>query len=728
LISSRVPLRTLLALRNYAIDLRRHCPGLPPVVKIHQDLLYSRSPLSSRKVNYNITCTGTGTKPCQIIKGLSTWNEFLWLINTELKELSPGKLGIVYQLGCRSRDVSDQRRQHACVVLHWLLQEHRCIETLELETTVIPMNHHLFCYALRLNSGLRRLKLSRYDLSGKVSEDVMAAIATMVRLEELELAWVSMPTGALKWLGVLIEQSQNLKKLVLHFMETTRGAAAHLVSGLKTNTSVMSLSLNDVCLRRDNGDVAFAEYLAQNSTLKELSIEVQVYGGAQSIGILLGALRTNRCLEKLWLFSGHLDAPEGDVLADVMVVNDTLRTLHVGDESSDTTFLAELIKWNVGLEELEIVTCSPWHFWPIGEAICKNTRLRTLIVHCSSTSIDDARPLLNAVAHSKTLEQLFLKNICESKLGEFCKVLQEMGIEGKVKYSSYISQPLIRVSTIDSSNRVLRDYYGPQDRLEPEVVLDGLCQLVCLSNIIQLTLKLDQDLDLDSATLLASFLSSSQKLKDIQFSFFTKDVSTRIIVEGLKSNCSVSNLILEDWNFSEMTAVLFGSYLRANKTLNYLTVLSSGAWAITQEMARSIVSNYFLLDFKTMELRDLENSMYHIKDILRRNVSLLHRALQFVMGSRLKMHAEAFELLYKSESLLRLMRDHVHGSEPDHRQKIRDGVQYLELNFMTLAGVVKKRVVCESLGKCQRLQLDGIGLGNWLKVRSYLKVSDVLDK
>ncbi|CAN7945396.1 unnamed protein product [Ixodes pacificus] len=730
LLFPRVALSTAQALRSYAISLARNCPGLSPVGKIHQDLLYSRSPLSLRKIRYNLTCTGIGSTPCQITNDLTTWNEFLWLIHAELKELSPGKLGVVHVLGCRSKAVTDLQRQHACILLHWLLNEHHCVETLELDSSVIPMNHHLFCYALRVSSGLKRLKLSRYDLSASVSEDIMAAVATMVALEDLEFAWVSVSVGALRRLGIFLEQSQSLKRLVLHLPRTTtRGVAANLAGGLAASRSLVSLTMNDGCLRDQNGDVVFAQYLAQNATLKELVIEVQIYDGTGSIAVLLSSLKTNQCLETLKLFSGHWDPSDGDILTDAMTVNDTLRSLRVGDDSmSDTTFLAELIERNVGLVELEIVTCSTWHLEAIGQAIRKNTRLRRLTLRCNATSVDDARPLLEVIADSKTLELVFLKNIHESRIGEFRMVLKEMGIEDKVRYRSYISEPLIYVSTINAGQRMRRDYYGPQDSLDLGIVRDGLCQLACLPDIVQLTLKLDQYLDVECATLLANFMSSNWALKDVHLSFFTKDATTLILVQGLKANRSINNLIIEDWNFSEGNTGAFGAFLKKSKTLNHLTVLSSGAWILTREMVRCLTDNYFLTEFRTMELRELENSMYQVREILRRNVAMLFQAVQFVRGVRTRKCALAFELLCESESLFRLMKDHALGSDPDLKQWIREGKRYLELNFMTLAGVVSESVVCEDVNGGQRLQLDRIGLENWLKVRSYLKIRDVVKK
>ncbi|KAG0412530.1 hypothetical protein HPB47_010328 [Ixodes persulcatus] len=67
---------------------------------------------------------------------LTLWNEFLWLVDAQLLEVTPGVLGVVCLHGEVSAPVYNNILHcHECMLLHWLVKEHRCVKVLELERT-----------------------------------------------------------------------------------------------------------------------------------------------------------------------------------------------------------------------------------------------------------------------------------------------------------------------------------------------------------------------------------------------------------------------------------------------------------------------------------------------------------------------------------------------------------------------------------------------------------------
>ncbi|KAG0434523.1 hypothetical protein HPB47_019037 [Ixodes persulcatus] len=60
--------------------------------------------------------------------------------------------------------------------------------------------------------------------------------------------------------------------------------------------------------------------------------------------------------------------------------------------------------------------------------------------------------------------------------------------------------------------------------------------------------------------------------------------------------------------------------------------------------------------------------------------------------------------------------------EEEAKEMVRSSKRYLDCKFLAVVGVVRDAVVCEPNGQ---VQLDGIGLDNWLRIRRYLRVADI---
>ncbi|KAG0412529.1 hypothetical protein HPB47_010327 [Ixodes persulcatus] len=112
---------------------------------------------------------------------------------------------------------------------------------------------------------------------------------------------------------------------------------------------------------------------------------------------------------------------------------------------------------------------------------------------------------------------------------------------------------------------------------------------------------------------------------------------------------------------------------------------------------------------------------------MRRNLSFLQRAAQFAMGVQSKQCAEAFERVHLSEALVTKLPELACVTKAEAREKIKSSLRDLNENFLVMAGVVRKKVVCVEPTSGQ-ITLDRIKLDNWLRIRSYLKVGDVLDE
>ncbi|KAK8771292.1 hypothetical protein V5799_025463 [Amblyomma americanum] len=202
-----------------------------------------------------------------------------------------------------------------------------------------------------------------------------------------------------------------------------------------------------------------------------------------------------------------------------------------------------------------------------------------------------------------------------------------------------------------------------------------------------------------------------------------------ILLQGISKSPNLCDLIIRRWTFEQQEAAAFRDMLRATQTLNNIRLQElqddSGAF-LSVELPRALETNYTLLNLNYYERTEDVQNVFAIRDALRQNLSLLHRATRFVVPpvSDSKKVASAFEKVRKSRALVTNVSRISGLSEPEAIQAVKLRSHYLDENFMNLARVVKQKVVCrrEGAGDCP-VQLDEIGLDCWLKVTSYLRLS-----
>ncbi|CAN8001483.1 unnamed protein product [Ixodes hexagonus] len=249
------------------------------------------------------------------------------------------------------------------------------------------------------------------------------------------------------------------------------------------------------------------------------------------------------------------------------------------------------------------------------------------------------------------------------------------------------------------------------------------------SHLETLLIVVNERMHEERAGLLAQFLSSTKTLKSATFSFPTTEPSTQSLLDGLSSNTSISTLELGLWRFKKRHAEDFAQLLRKNETLNHLALHDVKTKLILQELSSYIADNKFLVSIDVDDMGSLTQKlwMFQIMDVLRRNSSLLQCAVHFVMGNRGKRFGEAFEQMFRSKALLEKVQELTSETESAALERIRSSKRYLDVNFLAVAGVVKDMVACNR-GDGRRTRLDQIGEDNWLRVRSYLKLTDIKEK
>ncbi|CAN7985038.1 unnamed protein product [Ixodes hexagonus] len=725
-------------LQAYAEHLYERCPGLSTLKQIESSMRYTKSVLSGKKINHDLPCTGGNGKLCQILDDLTVWNEFLWILDAQLQELSPGVLGVVVLRGYYAAPVySNPPIRHAAMLLHWLLMEHPCVKVLELRERFLEKYPMLFCDALRESSGLTRLKLSKYCPDDSVCLDVVNAIGSMKHLEELELVRFGMPKEAIARLAAVLGQMPSLKSFAYHRVGLRGPKSELLLQGLKSCKNITVLLLDNYSLVPGGGKM-LADYLAQSCALRELTIHNV---GKSSLEPILNVLGENQSLKKLHLDQFSPTLPETVSLVESLIKNITLEQLLMdgGFRRPDLAPFAELVEKNKGLKELTLPRGSVQCITPFAEAIRKNEVMQKLSLCSCTMAAVEAQAFLNALAANSSLQRLDVGSVKADLVTDFCKALQETGTEERVAFVTSFKNAEQCKDILGTCKSLLKVSFSLRDDEDAAVLCTIFNLLRGCHRLTELDVSLPNGIDDASASALAGFLSSTKTLKDLSLYFETTESSLPIIFEGLCCNKTISKLYLKPWAFDEPEEDLVAELLKASKTLNQLNLdssteetahdeeLNSVSLDVLVGLAKLVVLSYTLLEVKILEHRDFEESTFAVKDAMRRNLSFLQRAAQFVMGVRNKRSADAFERVHRSEALVKKVKELAQVTGAEAREKVRDSLRDLDVNFLAMVGVVKTEVVCVGTSTSQ-LTLDKIGVDMWLRIRSYLKISDVLDE
>ncbi|CAN7981111.1 unnamed protein product, partial [Ixodes pacificus] len=747
------PIQLRRKLRRYARHLSRLCPNILPAKEVFGFL----SIIMDMWTDFFAPCSKSENQPCLILKQLVFWNLLLEGARVELLEVAPETIGLGQALRPSSPDAVHPSFQWA--FLHWLLKEHSCIKQLRLSCRFMDPSFPtpLLSDALRLSSGLTTLELG-YEFSNEELASVLPAVGNLRELESLVLEKLTLSQGSAVLLEAALKELSVLASLRLSHLSVPPGEGADrlgaALGGMSVLTSLslsctsidpadaklllrgLSLSITmlsiDDHLLKPGGGTVLAEYVAQNRVLRKLILRQQVCSEMTEFENFLAGLLLNRGLEELHLSGFGLQTSAMELLVEAVVEHEALRILDIQffDEcwQMDGTPLAALVSQNTGLRELvfrggEVACCDAF-----AKAVRENGTLQKLTLDLvepdDMISVAVYRELLEALSYNNSLQEVNFGIMYSCMLSDFAQLLRETKTETRVKLEVDEVGPLrfaevmkncTGFSKMRCSGRWSKHTLSPRE----------LRHLIHFYRLEDLSLDLDdQLLEVGDVTCLAHFLSSSRTLQSASLCFLTSAASTHVLLQAISRNRSISNLSLHGWEFGPSEANLLYLLLRNSKILNRLflqprdpeqcLVLSNLHVELT--FNHSLLSVHVHLGYNVEEMYDL------IKHTTHRNTSLMYCAVQFALGSRSRRFAEAFELVWRSPAVAKEVQKLASESELVAKERVKARKRYLDENFLTVAGVVKDAVECVDNG---RLQLDRIGLDNWLQIRGYLRVADI---
>lgn len=723
---------------EYAAHLAELHAAMPSASQLTRLLRSLRSPHTKTRIQLPLHCKACQAVPAQtcpvVVRQLPVLNEWLYELTSEIREVAPGKLALfTITDDIRPRFESDTQRV-AVVLLHCLLTRHRCLQAAQGLQDLVPCYHNIFCDALRNSSSLTSLQLTKCRLTSPMIVSLVAALTSTDILEELSLyscESLYSVRAAEKALVSCIAETKSLGTLSMVYGKLFRDTTAFIQS-LEKNTSIVRLTLSSEVLLPEEGE-AFHRFLVGNSKILELSLVNCAFDDTVLLDKLFKAIEENSVLRKLSLRYFDFDLASAACFCDAVARCPTLQEVEL---PSCNWKLAQVHPVDPGRElallRITVALGQELQVCPFVRALKRASSLRklTLGVHLTNWEV---RKLLDAVRSCASLECLVLDYFLPESMEQFCQALVETGTTGKVAFRfGRIPPPEFASALRDYGDAVRAGRYVFSD-----LSLEGLHEITAAvalhDHVTSLHLHLDSghdDISSEDASTVAAYLSSTTTLKDIYMSFYVSEEVAHTLIGGIAKNSTLEKLGIQDWSMSCEDIDVLCKWVAASRTVYHLVFLCDDEMAcseLVEGLEEVLADSYTLTYLQMMEHPRTFHALQATKNMIRRNLSLVECAVQFVLGSTEKRAARAFDLVSYHPQVFCKVGKTAWLTPADVKQKLKESRLRVCVHYWQFTGVIKNELVCHKRNDGQ-MQIDQLGLDALLHLCCFLRVSDVLDE
>lgn len=666
---------------------------------------------------------------CWVVRNLSVWNGFLHAAGFELKESFPGKLTLQTFERC-SPSTSKYRAVCASLVSR-LLNDHSCVRYVDLGYTGELFGPKSRILSLVIpNNGIEHVSLRGRQMSKlescKLVKIVLRGDPSFVRLHALTLR-----PAELSLICKNIVNESRLCEIELLENGLKGGDAIALLDALERSARIecLRLEFNTVGVR---GAQRFAEFLRKNKTLLNVSLfKAKIRDkGAVYIG---AALMENTTLRSLKLGANAI-GPEGALaLATALKVNKSLVILDLRDNGlgvSGATFLADMLAVNESLQEMHICAnaISDAGIVAVAESLMSNKTLLTLSLHANEFGEVGVAALAHLLSANKTLVKLNAASKSNfsavTQFGMFTEALSSnRSLEG-VELSVWCTTAMQQLSWALRLNQTLRHLSLCTYVSEIDLLFRALAENKSVE-----VFELHCYMSVNDGKAFMTLLETTKTIHSVTLSNRVSNTCLLHLVRGLTANTSIWHFRIASFNLRITVCRAIAFMFHANSTLNCLVIDRANAdEACLETLAEGLASNLAVQVF-SLNYPPSSAGGFKISESLRRNISLMNRAMEFALNKAAdRVAAEAFQIYGRSplfvEELSKLVRP---PKTFNARCLIREAERSVLRNFFVITGVVKTSLVCNRLPKRKRrrTQLDQLHVYCMDEILSYLKVSDV---
>ncbi|XP_077497690.1 uncharacterized protein LOC144108299 [Amblyomma americanum] len=718
---------------------------------------------SGYRENYDRPCTGEpGEKQCWLMSELEPWNRLLSRTYVELQEHSWGELTMRGYSSPKSCIPQASDALRSSLLMHVLLQQHRCLTRVVLNQNVTLIEMNIFWHGLQ-NGGAG---VQYFKYIGPLSDQCPVrhlfdmqmwchSVACLSALHSLDIRHVFFDDDVAHMLGRYLARSTTLKCIALHDVQAGVGEAIAFLGYLAENKTVTSLTLPEHLVVPHDSEV-LADVVRNHVALENLEIR----GTTESTpsAVLRAALQSSS-LKSLTVNFFTILAEDIEAMAAALTQRPPSCTAGTdataGLTPASTSHLESLTFYYCtpcdprlqrayaaliggGLVELKIRGFAVSEEFAINAAsqLRMDSRLRVLDIKNNKLSAASVCVLVQALGVNYTLEQMACNLYCSTPdldLLTMFNAIRELGASSRIDVDwyeplpSYVAQfgGLCRISTLllDLANCSAED---ARNLLEP---------LVSATNITKVGIECDEPAGHAVVEQLVDALCKTKAIRDLNLLLNWPENHIVSVLRSLEQNRSISELDIGGMTFNRRSAKALARLVEQNRTLNKIFVNvdeeDSGGCpqirTVCRELKEAIPRNRFLTTVAVNSLSGNCASDIVIKEALRRNRMLVNQAVHFVKGSDSKKDALAFETLQHSRTLVRqLCKDSGDPDEASARGKIDKARRRLTLDYFIFTGVVKDKVACHPRSK-RKPGFDKLDKHVQAHICSYLSLTDVMD-
>ncbi|KAK8785177.1 hypothetical protein V5799_008460 [Amblyomma americanum] len=279
-------------------------------------------PFTGKALNHRLPCTATRRQTCHIVDQLDVWNEFLFDLGYQLREVR----GTAGQLSISRFKAKQCPHRFQIALLHWLIATHSCICAFDYFCPPHKKDEADLCETLRRNTSI---KIVTVPIWAMMTELHCTTVSNLRNLEELVFPGRGeSSTTDVDLLTSLLRSSTSLSCLKIselrmrseHADSFLKALPANFLKELSVNSSAISAA-SPSC--RDE----FADFLRNERKLTALTVKGMSNDSGLYLRILLDALVHNRSLLKVELENISPCPESADLLRKVAAKNKVLRIL-----------------------------------------------------------------------------------------------------------------------------------------------------------------------------------------------------------------------------------------------------------------------------------------------------------------------------------------------------------------------------------------------------------------
>ncbi|KAH8021137.1 hypothetical protein HPB51_012532 [Rhipicephalus microplus] len=689
-----------------------------------------------------LPCTRSEEKPiCILLHRLAAYNEILWYAGLELREekghaLGELTLGVAVDSQIARRPAAMDSEVVTVSLLASLLSLHRCIVAVEINAAIAKRPFLLNW--VPFGRGVRSL-----SIRGKLhqEENVINAIVNVLNPLDEHIPLLEEYRNYSVWRPALAvyprpNDRPKLAALDVAALELSGLRAKQFINLLRDNTTITELTIGACaftfgCIDMSDG---FGKYLTQEgSVLKKLTIRTSdVNKGA--LQALAKAIACMTSLEELVLDVELYNVYEKSFFAEIVARNKTLRSMSIIWPRS--CVVTSIVEHPVGEAGRRI---QPWLL-----ALPENTVLSSLTIDLLGFTEYECLAFFEALTRNTTLRKVTVSHLpAKSYLREICRMIRESSMAGKVHIQDiHVSFdnlavlpdcPEVTMVTISSVHLIERDHIYSAFS---DVLVE--CRTLTALHVCVHSYFFDHAIHLS----MASYVNGATTLRSFELQIYVdrteRELEDRQTFEGpmcplahaLLAHPHLIKITLMELRVNERDAWSLAEATLGSRALTEMTFAALGSRAneafLRVAMSR-IESNYRLLRLSLPACRDRDAELVFIRDVTRRNSSLVTRAARFVAGEEDAYCARGIEMMAGHSSLPQLVCEMANVEAGEAMAMIRRALNLpclTSLNgFMKMAGVVQYRVECFGL---RGRTLEHLNEDCWLQIRKYLKIADIV--